>query len=134
MLSYKLADGTEGGSTITGMNSTTNRKELYVFRGNIPAKTLTASTANGQGTSGDPTSQSVTASGGKAPLVVLGGYGSDGTITTRTFSPAKDAEITADSANAYLAYRIDNSAGQDTTVDMADFGNNALQSMYIEMA
>lgn len=134
ILSYKKAIGTEGGSTITGMTgSFGTAKAIYVFRGNIPATVITPSTPNGQATSGTPTNQSVTASSGVSPLVVLGGYGSSGSIATRGFSPAKDGEINPNSF-FYLAYKIYNSSPLDTTISMADAGVNAMQSVYVSMS
>jgi len=137
MLSWKKADGTEGGTSITGMNgSANNTKIIYVFRGNIAATTVTPSTVNGQATSAAPTNQNVAASGGTAPLVIVAGYGcASGTIIARGFSPAKDGEIEqASTGDLWLAYKIYNSSPADVTISMGDFGTNFLQSMYIQMS
>lgn len=136
MISYKLADGSEGGVSITGMSGGINtQKALYVFRGDKPITSLTISTVNNQITSGDPAAQNVAASGGTAPLVVLGCYGAENSaVTPRTMTPAKDGEING-STFAYLAYKIYNSAPADVTVDKDDdtsgSGGNMLQSLYI---
>jgi hypothetical protein len=136
MLSSKLAVGTEGSASITGMNGNAgNTKACYVFRGDIPATSRTPSTFNGEGTTGDPAAQNVAASGGSAPLVVLAGYfARSGPVDPRTFSPAKDGEINAGSGVLYLAYKIYNSSPADVSVDMDDEVTNLLQSGYIEMA
>lgn len=132
IVSYKIADGTEGSSSLTGMNGGSfNNKELIVFRGDVPITTVTPSTPNEEATTGDPASQNAAASGGTAPLIVLAGYGSNGSVTTRSFSPAEDAEITA-GLKSYTKYKIYNSGPSDTTVDMGDYGTNALQSFYLE--
>jgi hypothetical protein len=137
IVSYKLALGTEGGTTLTGMTSdaATALKELYVFRKTPAATLLTVSTPNAQATTGNPTPQNVLASAGLAPLVVLGCYGSNGMIDPRTFTPTKDGEINA-STFGYLAYKIYNQAPENVTVDMEleDAVANFLQSFYIEMA
>jgi hypothetical protein len=134
MISTKLAVGSEGSSSITGMNGDLdNTKAVYVFRGNVPAASLVSSTFNGQGTTGNPTSQNVAASGGTAPLVVLGGYFSEGSVDPRTMSPAKDGEVSPATV-LYLAYKIYNSSPSDVSVDMDDEGGNVLQSGYIQMA
>ncbi len=140
ILSYKLATGGEGGTSITGMSGTsTSSKLCYVFRGNKPATTITVSTPNSQITDGNPTAQSVNASGGVAPLVIIGAYSVwSAQINPRTFtvagSPAKDGEIT-DATDHYLAYKIYNSSPQNASIDMDDEEDrNALQSCWIEMA
>jgi hypothetical protein len=134
VVSYKLALGTESGA-LTGMDgNAADRKAMYVFRGDIPATTLTVSTPNAQATAGNPTPQNVAASAGIAPLVVFGCYGALTEIVGESFSPAEDGEITPTN-QVILKYKIYNSAPQDTTVDMLDEGNvSILQSFYIEMA
>lgn len=136
ILSYKLAVGTEGGTTLTGMNGGVgNAKALYVFRRTAAASSLNLSTANEQLTSGDPSAQNVAASGGTPPLVVIGAYGArTETIDPRTFSTTKDGEINPNTT-LYLAYKIYNESPSDTSIDMDDEGSvNILQSLYIEMA
>lgn len=137
-LSYKIASGTEGSTSLTGMNgSNNNRKALLVFRGNVPAAIATVGDAAGQATDGNPSEQIVNASGGVAPLVVIGTWSLfpvGGTVDPRSFSPAKDGEINP-TAQMYMAWKIYNTAPADVSVDMTDEGaGNTLQSCYIEMA
>lgn len=131
--SYKIADGTEASASLTGMNGDViNAKALYVFRGNVAISAVNVSTPNSEATDGNPASQSVTASGGTPPLIVLGCYGSSGAVDPRTFSTTKDGEINPSTA-LYLAYKIYNVSPADTSIDMDDEGvNNILQSFYIE--
>lgn len=138
IVSYKLAVGTEGSSSINGMSGSVDvKKAVYVFRGDIEITSVNISTPNGELTSGNPSSQNVAASGGTAPLVVLAGYGcraSSGSVNPRTFSPAKDGEISP-ATNLYLAYKIYNSSPSDVSIDMDDEGDeNSMQSFYIEAA
>ena len=104
-----------------------------VFAGISAISTINvSSTVNSEGTTGDPASQSVTASGGTAPLIVFGCSGSTSQLgTLPTFSPAKDASVGSNAFND-LAYKIYNSSPQDTTIDKGDDGANALQSFYLE--
>jgi hypothetical protein len=145
--SYKLAVGTEGGTSITGMAPSGGggmAKIMMVFRGNKPATTLTVGSPAGQATTGNPTAQNCTAGSGVAPLVVLGAYGAwaglSGLVNPRTFSTTKDAEqeIThnamTDDHDLWLAYKIYNSAPADSSIDMDDEGTNVLMSAYIQMA
>ena len=136
IVSRKIADGSEASATITGMAAGffgDVAKELYVFRGDAAISSVTASTPNNQATTGNPSSQSVTASGGTPPLIVFGAYGvGTGTVDPRTFSPAKDGEING-AATSYLAYKIYNSSPADVSIDMDDEGDeNCLQSFYLE--
>lgn len=144
--SWKLALGTEGSSSITGMaaagaGSTT--KVMYVFRGDIPASLITVASTNSQGTSGNPTAQTVTSSSGVAPLVILGFYAArdDITISPRTFTVggvgAKDAELESNGTfgDTWVAYKIYNSSPQNASIDMDDEGSaNLLVSCYIQMS
>lgn len=137
ILSYKLANGTEGSSSLTGMAGTGRvDKALLVFRGDKAASTITVASANGQATNGNPTAQNVTASSGIAPLVVIGGYTSEDTIpgvSPRTMSPAKDGEVNPNTS-LYLAWKIYNSSPADVSVDMDDEDENSLVSCYIQMS
>ncbi len=136
--SYKLADGSEASSNFTCMSATaTVRNVMAVFRGNIPALSLTLASVAAQATDGNPTAQVVSSSGGVAPLVVFGCYAGPagaGSLDPRTMSPAKDSELNFDNV-MYLAWKIYNSAPADVTVDMDDEGGgNNLMSFYIQMA
>lgn len=131
-LSYKLADGSEAGATLTGQihgSGGNERKVLVVF--SAGATSLQLSTFNEEATDGNPSPQSVLASEGTPPLVVIAAYMSSGSISPRTFSPAKDGEETRDGSE-WLAWKIYNSSPADVTVDMDDEGNlNTLYSGYI---
>lgn len=135
IVSYKIADGTEDGGTITGMNGNQfNAKALLQFRPDTAASSLALSTPNAQVTDANPTAQNVAASGGAVPLIVFAAYCSGGAVSPRTFSPAKDGEVTPDTF-LYLAYKIYNSAPANVSVDMDDEGNsNMLQSFYASIA
>lgn len=130
IVSYKKAVGTEGGSSITGINTTTMRKSMAVFRMNTPITTVTASTWNTHNDAADPTLQSVVASAGAAPLIVFGCYSSSGAISPMTFTPSEDGEVTPNTSH-FTKYKIYNASPQDTDVDMDDEGLNAMASGYL---
>lgn len=133
--SYKIALGTEGGTSITGMaaGSFEDGKALAVFRGNVPISGVSIASSAGQITNGNPTSQNVTAASGVSPLIVIGGYASNAAVNPRTFTPAKDGEINPDTL-LYLAYKIYNADPADTAIDMDDEGSgNGLQSFYLKL-
>lgn len=138
VLSYKLADGTEGGNSLTGMTYTDGGggKALYVFRGNASISSVNLSSPASQATDSNPSAQNVAASAGTPPLIVIGCYTST-TVTSvdpRTFSTTKDGELEAVGTfvDVWIAYKIYNSGPGDTSIDMDDEGsNNILASVYI---
>jgi hypothetical protein len=136
MIHWKLANGSEASSVITGMNGSTgfSSKLIVVFRGDIPATLITTSTMNSEATTGNPASQNVAASGGTPPLVVMGFYMASAAVDPRTMSPAKDGEVApADNGN-WLAWKIYNTSPANVSVDMDDEGSNLLASTYFQMA
>jgi hypothetical protein len=142
ILSAKIADGSEASASLTGMNgAANNRKALYVFRGNIPIAAYMTQDVGSQQTDGNPAAQTVNASGGAVPLIVLGGYATrptGGSVNPRTFTVggvgAKDGEVSAGaSTELWLAYKLYNASPADVVVDMDDEGQrNFLVSCYIE--
>lgn len=136
-VSKKIADGSEDGSTLTGLDGALAvNKVLLQFRGLSALSTATEQDTAGQMTSGDPSQQTCNASGGTPPLIVLGCYGGFSGISgeTRTFSTTADDEINS-STSFYVKYKIYNSSPSDTNVDISgSTGGNALGSFYIELA
>lgn len=136
--SFKLAVGTEGGGTITGMDgNVSDSKVLVVFRPSIPAILLTLLGVGGQSIATDPTAQVVPSSAGAPPLIVLGFYGvSAGTIDPCIMTPDKDGEVAQGTVN-YIAWKIFNTSPLNVSVDMddedTDAGGNILQSCFIQV-
>lgn len=135
--SYKIADGSEASSTLTGglQCSTWVNTVLYVFRGDVPINAVTPSIWNGQLTNSNPSAQTVSADGQATPLVVLAGWGENATggqITTDSFTPTRDGEVGVHSWRFQTAYKIYNSSPANVTVDMNDEGDqNNMQSGYL---
>jgi hypothetical protein len=133
--SYKIADGSEASSTITGMVGGNNvRKAMIVIRPDAPATAVNVGSLGAEISNANPAAKSVTASAGSPALIVIGAYGNAfAAISPRTFSTTADAEITP-ATNLYLAYKIYNSSPADTSIDMDDEGtSNALQGFYLEV-
>lgn len=139
-ISYKIADGTESGTTITGMGGTNGATSmiLAVFRGNIPITSVTPASTAEQKTDSAPTNQTVTSGSGTPPLVVIATYensASGSAISPRGFSPAADGEITTGNTHHFLDYKIYNSSPANITASMGDFGtSNMLASFYLQTA
>ncbi len=136
-LSYKIADGSEASASLTGMTTGSGsfaNKILLCFRPDIPATSAVSADPDATITDANPSAQTVTASGGTAPLIVFGCYASTGAVNPRTMSPAKDGEMSS-GTSFYVAWKIYNSSPADVSVDMDDEGNNnMLMSCYIEVA
>ena len=137
MIDYKIATGSEGGASITGMNgSTDNAKVLVVYRKTPPIVAVTPTDIATEHTTGNPVSQTANASGGAAPLVVIAAFASNGFVDPRTFSPAADGSVvSSNGVEIWQAWKIYNAEPADVTVDMDDEGAfNYLASCYLACA
>lgn len=135
VVSYKIATGSEGGTSLTGMDSTAESKCLLTFRADGAIASVAFSVWGTVVTTGNPVAQNVTASGASVPLIIFGAYAIlTGTIDPRIFTvgglAAKDGEITAASTH-YLAWKIYTSSPQNAVIDMDDEGTNILLSGYV---
>jgi hypothetical protein len=130
-MSFKVLAGSEGGSSITGMNGNNNNtKVLLVFRPSSGTWGSPSSIGNVLGAS-TPTNQTVTV--GAAPLVVLGcamdpisgapGLG---------MSPAADATVQDGFAIGKAGYKIHNTGPSNNTVSATE-STGALGSFYIPL-
>ena len=131
LFSKKIADGTEAGATLTGMNgANVNSKTLYVFSTN-GATSSTEFDVDYQATDATPTSQTITSSSGTPPLVSMG-FIRQNIATSQSFSPTEDGSINLGVITTY--YKIYNSSPSNITVSCADGGNNnMISSFYIEV-
>lgn len=140
-VSRKILEQGDAGTSITGQNGgNTNNKCMFVFRGNGLIASATPSTWNGTSETGNPSSQTASASGGNAPLVVIGlvgeydGSTANGTPTFSTESPSFDATQIVNSSRLVAGYKIYNSSPADHTIDMGDTGfPNVMASGWIEI-
>lgn len=131
---YKICDGTEDSTTITGMNDSFDDKILLQFRGDVPITAVTAQDITSEFTANNPAAQTCNASGGASPLIAVGSFFSSSSVGTRSFTPAADAEINSSSYH-YAKYKIYNSSPADITIDMDDEGGaNVLCSGYLEIS
>jgi hypothetical protein len=131
LFSKKIADGTEAGATLTGMNGTnSNSKTLYVFSTN-GATSSSEFDIGYEATDNAPASQNITSASGSPPLVSMG-FIRQATATGQSFSPTQDGSINLGAITTY--YKIYNSSPSDITVSCGDGGaNNILSSFYIEV-
>ncbi len=137
ILSFKKATGSEAGATLTGMtNNGGGVRTLVVFQTNVPTTTLTQGGGISSGmTNSNPAAQIITSGSGTAPLVVVAMYYASGVISTRSFTPTADAEVTGPTPGnkPYIKYKIYNSSPADVTIDMDDSGfGNVVQGGYLQ--
>lgn len=133
--SYRVLQSGDLGGTITGMNGTiSNSKVLLIFRPSFTIGTITVSTYNAASTAGNPSPQTVTASGQTPPLIVVASAaGRTGTPAFVTQAPAFSSTILQ--GRVIVGHTIYNEAPANQSVDMADIGSvNILQSGYIRAA
>jgi len=132
---YKIATGTESGTTLTGMTGSDFANALAVFRGAIPFTGAAFTVWNSEGlTDGDPASQTVSVPdiGTGVVIAVAGARSTTGNIAFSTQSPTFDGTISSRNSGGEaltLGYNIYDFAPVAQTVDVADVGTrNTLQS------
>lgn len=135
IVSYKIADGTEDSSSITGMDGNlADRKVMLQYRADVPIASLSVSTPVTQMVDTNPAQQTVAASAGTG--IVLGitlfsTITSSTDISPRTTSITPDHEISVTN-KFYVHDYIQASSPADYTFDMGDHGNqNGLWGAYI---
>jgi hypothetical protein len=131
-VSRKIADGTEDGSTITGMaGENQDYKILYQFRASFGAiSSFSTSTPTQEGTTGNPAQQTVAASGGTEPVLGIAVWAASGTPDPRTTSITPDHEITVNIRLVAHDY-VQNTSPADYTIDMDDETDNILAGFYL---
>lgn len=126
---------------ITGTNTSATsgyrRKTLLFFRKTSdvgPVNSFTVKDIKNQGTQGDPTSQVITSGSGTKPLVAFSIFRSTTGLSGQSFTPVADDNI-SNGTTVQVSYKIYNSTDTPVnhTVDMADTGNNMMQSFYLEI-
>lgn len=137
IFSYKIADGTEDGSTITGMDGDSlDRKTIGQFRGSPAISTVTLSAIFDSGfTAGDPAIQTITASAGTPPLIVIGCAVTTSAANPLTNMSVSDGQFEASINRIQVSYKIYDTGPANVTVDVADNGdNNKGIGFYVECA
>lgn len=140
-VSYKIADGTEGSSSISGhLADDGNEKLLVTFRPDTAITAVAATNSGGSNVNTDPVAVAVNAGSETPPLLALGFYCTpSAAIDPRTFtvagSPAKDGEVGHTSTTLYLAWKIYITSPANVSVDMDDEGNlNILAGGVLEVS
>jgi hypothetical protein len=73
-MSYKIATGTESGTTLTGINSNSETKILILFRGNKIISAVTVGSFVSDTDDKGPVSATITSSSGLTPLIIFADY------------------------------------------------------------
>jgi hypothetical protein len=124
---YKIADGTEDGATITGIDGNADDgKVLWQYRANAPIISLTAAGWVSINSSSAPAQQTIAASGGTGIVLGISAFSCNsslGSVDPRTTSITPDHEATASTA-FYSHDYIQISSPANYTIDMLDEGNN----------
>lgn len=130
--SYKIATGSEAGTTITGLSGTGGAlaKILIVFSTN-GATTGTVKSIQYEQTDADPTAQTITSGSGVSPLVSIGFLRNASGTPVSSMTPTQDGSVVVTAHTGF--YKIYNSSPANVTVDTNDGGTvNMLMSFYIE--
>lgn len=134
MVSYRVLTAGDGGTSIAGMDEISDTKIMLVFRPSTSIVTTVSSTWNGEATSGNPVSQTVTASGQTTPLIVIAVAVSEGSVPAFTTETPSMTNVTKSNShtNMRVGYTIYNSSPADQSIDIGDNGaQNTLQSGFL---
>ena len=136
-VSYKIADGTEGGTTIsnalTSAGAGAQRNFVFVIHddtggwaGAMPKGIQIENNA------GNPSGITVASSGMSVPGTVFGVYNCTGTVTSRSMT-SSDGEVQVGAATtAYVKYKSYTSSPANQTIDTGDNGDNTIFGFWIE--
>jgi hypothetical protein len=134
IVSYKVLTSGNPGSTITGMSDDATRKILLIFRPESTISSVTPLSVNGQATSINPSTQTITASDVIPPILVFAHWGADGNISSRSVSGITMNEV-GNTTNQYCKYQIFNNVQNlnNADIDMSSSATvKALQSFYVQ--
>jgi hypothetical protein len=134
-VSYKILQQGDAGSTITGMNGTTDdAKIIKVFRPNNPISRVIISNFNSEATGANPVAQTISASGQNTPLIVFGSaYSPPGGTAFSTETPAFAVKINDTQADMVVGHTVYNINPANHTIDMNDLGIQILTSFLLQV-
>ena len=122
---YKIANGTEDGSTLTGMSAYLDRKQLIQFRANSPISTVTPLDVTTVASSNTSISNVIYSEDTKLPSIIMAFYGTqfypEGTPSI-TYSGESPTATISDTANRVLS--------KFTTKNVGESINNVNTSIY----
>lgn len=133
-ISYKIAAGTEGGTSIGGFmdgNASYENAIVFVYRPDFSISSVTIHDIADEETDFNPAAQTVNASGQAERTIVIGNSWG-GAMTQYTLTP--DATVsTSGTMNVKMTAQAP--YGSDCTVDMPDYGTaNTLYSCYLKVS
>ncbi len=129
-VSYKVLNGTE--TTLTGQNSSTNRKVAVFFaftEGLITSATKSASVGSQIVNSSLLTQQSISTSGQSAPTVLFGTFGTN-VINNLTGLNPKDGELPVSAERCRVFYKLVNSGTQSAVMDGPTVSSTAAMTSF----
>ena len=131
--SYKVANGTEGGTTITGMSGAVPVIYVIVYSTNSVAPNVTLLyTGIGGGasmTNANPTDYTLSLSGRTKPVVAVGACYNE-TPAQISFSTTPDTQIPATDSSYRFAPKVFNTSPSNFSVTAGDGGNLNFNAAY----
>lgn len=136
---YKIAQAGDAGASMATLGALGGTAIIVAFRGRKPILGITPSSVGQQGTTGNPTPQTVSSGGVSGPLVSIGIYVANAVVDPRSFQvggvEAKDGEVGNPlGGDTYLAWKIFPILGQDCVIDMDDEGEQHMHSFYLQVS
>jgi len=133
IVSYRILHSGDTGKRVDGMTAEfgSTSKVILVFRASRSISTVRVKGLSEEATFARPAPQSVTASNGDVPLVVVASYVTTSSIQTLAFLPHEDGEIA--NGSAFVRYKIFNASPSDVTVDLGP-ASGTVQSFSLEVS
>jgi hypothetical protein len=134
--SYKIADGTEGNTSLTGTDAAFEARIIMVFRGNVQITGVSVGSLLSSGPTGaDPAGFEITSGSGLSPLIVFASFAAaDGTLTGVSATAADMTLHALSYGQMYAIFKIYNSSPANISVDMADSGfQNTMVGFYLQL-
>lgn len=111
--SYKILTSSDPGSSVSGMDGSTDRKIMKIFRPDEEIDSVTVADKSEQITSGVPSNQTVQASLRQSPVVVCGISAYDFTLS----APPLSSSPTFDHTESYVSVSLGTSVYNSSPVD-----------------
>ena len=126
---YKLLSASDSNANLVGMNDTTDKMAIMIFRPSKPISSIEVFSVNGEATISDPSAQTIDMSLAPAYQSILAVTFMSGTSTLAPSTSPVMTELSVDSTGSafYTIFNIPTTP-VNITVDMPDEGDNVMQS------
>jgi hypothetical protein len=134
---YKILTSSDGNTSIPGVDLSTDRMGLMIFRPNSPSYSITLSAINSESTAGDPAQQTITVSSLASTPVIAATFMGTAGASTRSYGTTTTEITIGASPSGFMSYLLynQNNTLSNLTVDINDTGTaTSLHSWAIQLS